>query len=312
MSATNTPAETLGDPLRPGTTSLAAEWRAFATAARLGWLMEANWTDPLLFFIYSVAKPLATTLILVFMVLVIGGASNTQFRAFVVVGSALWSFVVAGIAGLAWSVLDDRERYRMLKYVYVSPSSFAVTLIGRGTARIAIGAIGAAITLIVGVLFLGVPLDPTRIDWPLLAISMTLGLVAILAIGLLLASTIMQTRQESWSYPEAVAGALFLIVGAVFPLAVLPPVIQAVGLLSPLTWWLAGVRLSLFPQSISSVGGPGSLFAQLAGHPIPQPAEIAAALLASTALVTLVAGIVFQAAQRRVKERGLIDLTTGS
>ena len=33
--------------------------RSFVTAARLGWQMEANWTDPLLFFIYSVAKPVA-------------------------------------------------------------------------------------------------------------------------------------------------------------------------------------------------------------------------------------------------------------
>jgi ABC-2 type transport system permease protein len=299
-------------PARAGGTSPAAQWRAFTTAVRLGWLMEANWTDPLLFFIYSVAKPLATTLILVFMVLVIGGSSNPQFRAFVVVGSALWSFVVAGIAGLAWSILDDRERYRMLKYVYVSPSSFAVMLLGRGTARVAIGAMGAVITLAVGVAFLGVPLDPAHIDWPLLVISMVLGLVAILAIGVILASTIMQTRQESWSYPEAVAGALFLVVGAVFPLAVLPSVVQAVGLVSPLTWWLAGVRHALFPDSISSVGGPGSLFAQLAGHDAPQSVEIVAALLVTGTLVTLVAGVVFQAAQRRVKERGLIDLTTGS
>ena len=41
--------------------------RSFATATRLGWQMEANWTDPLLFFIYSVAKPLASALILVVM-----------------------------------------------------------------------------------------------------------------------------------------------------------------------------------------------------------------------------------------------------
>ena len=299
-------------PFAPGGLSWAAEWRAFATAVRLGWLMEANWTDPFLFFVYSVAKPLASTLILVFMVLVIGGASNPEFRAFVVVGSALWSFVVAGIAGLAWSILDDRERYRMLKYTYVSPSSFAVTLIGRGAARVAIGAMGAAITLAVGVLFLGVPLDPARIDWPLFAVAMVLGLVAILAIGILLASTIMQTRQESWSYPEAVAGALFLVVGAVFPLTVLPQPVQAAGLAVPLTWWLAGVRQALFPGSIPSAGGPNSLFAQLAGHAAPTATEIVVALLVTTAVVTLVAGVVFRLAQRRVKQRGLIDLTTGS
>src|SRR4029077_20880150 len=33
--------------------------RTFWTAVRLGWQMEANWTDPLLFFLYSVGKPVA-------------------------------------------------------------------------------------------------------------------------------------------------------------------------------------------------------------------------------------------------------------
>jgi len=62
-------------------------WKSFVTATRLGWQMEANWTDPLLFFIYSVAKPLASTLIFVVMIEVIGGNSTREFRAFVVVGS---------------------------------------------------------------------------------------------------------------------------------------------------------------------------------------------------------------------------------
>jgi len=94
--------------------------RSFVTAVRLGWQMEANWTDPILFFIYSVAKPLAATLILVVMLDVISGGSRPDYRAFVVIGSALWSFVLAGMSGLAWMILDDRERYRMLKYIYVS------------------------------------------------------------------------------------------------------------------------------------------------------------------------------------------------
>ena len=108
--------------------------------------MEANWTDPILFFIYSVAKPLSAALILVVMLDIVSGGSSPEYRAFVVIGTALWSFVVAGIAGLAWSILDDRERYRMLKYVYVSPSDFLVILLGRGVARLGVGAMGAVIT----------------------------------------------------------------------------------------------------------------------------------------------------------------------
>jgi ABC-2 type transport system permease protein len=302
------------DPARAEQGGVATTWRAFATAARLGWQMEANWTDPLLFFIYSVAKPIASALILVVMVQIIsgGGPSAAQGRAFVVIGSALWAFVISGVQGVAWSVLDDRERYRMLKYLYVSPSDFLVVLVGRGVARVAVGGMGAAITLAAGVLFLGVPFDAAQADWPLFIVVMIGGLVAIIALGVLMAAICLQTRQESWSYPEAVAGALFLLVGAIFPLAVLPPLIQGVGLLLPLTWWIAGVRDALFPATISSVGGTGSLYTSLTGQAAPGAPEIVLALLATTVLVTLSAAVIFRASEARAKDRGLIDRTTGS
>jgi ABC-2 type transport system permease protein len=286
--------------------------KAFVTATRLGWQMEANWTDPILFFIYSVAKPLASALILVVMLDVISGGGKPEYRAFVIVGSALWAFVLSGVSGLAWMILDDRERYRMLKYVYVSPSDFLAVVFGRGVARIGVGAMGAAITLAVGILVLGVPFDLARVDWPLLVVVMALGVVSILAIGLLLAAICMQTRQESWSYPEAAAGALFLVSGVVFPLAVLPAVGQAVGLLTPLTWWIEGVRHALFPGGVSSIGGSGSLYQQLTGTLAPDPATVVLALLATGAVATLAAVAVFRSSDRRAKDRGLLDRTTGS
>jgi ABC-2 type transport system permease protein len=286
--------------------------RSFVTAARLGWQMEANWTDPVLFFIYSVAKPLASALILVVMLDVISGGAKPEYRAFVVVGSALWSFVLSGVSGLAWMILDDRERYRMLKYIYVSPSDFLTVVFGRGVARIGVGAMGAAITLAVGVAVLGVPFDVARIDWLLLGAVMVLGVGSILAIGLLLAAICMQTRQESWSYPEAAAGALFLISGVVFPLSVLPTAVQAVGLLTPLTWWIEGFRHALFPGGVSAIGGPGSLYGQLTGLAAPGSGVIVLALLGSGAVATLAAVAVFRASDRRAKDRGLFDRTTGS
>jgi ABC-2 type transport system permease protein len=287
--------------------------RSFATATRLGWQMEANWTDPLLFFIYSIAKPISATLIFVVMIEVIGGRTAPDLRAFVVVGTALWSFVVSGIAGLAWTVLDDRERYRMLKYVYVSPSEFVVVLLGRGVARVGVGAMAAVITMIVGVVGLGVRFDPGRVDWLLFAVVMALGLIAVVAIGLALAAVCIQTRQEAWSYPEAAAGALFLVSGAVFPLGVLPAPVQVVGLLNPLAWWLEGIRRAFFPDSLlTGIGGPSSTFAALFGHFTPGSPEIVGALLLTGALVTLASIVSFRLSDRRAKDRGLFDQTTGS
>ncbi|HVL53475.1 MAG TPA: ABC transporter permease [Vitreimonas sp.] len=300
------------DPQRTRGRGLRDLWKSFVTAAQLGWRNEANWTDPVLFFIYSVAKPLSATLIFVVMIEVIGGASTREFRGFVVVGTALWAFVVAGIAGLAWSILDDRERYRMLKYVVVSPSDFLTVLLGRGVARVAVGAMGAVITLAVGVVALGVEIDPGRIDWPLLSVVMVGGLTTIVAIGILLAAVCIQTRQEAWSYPEAAAGALFLVTAAVFPLSVLPAAAQVVGWAMPLAWWIEGVRLAVFPASPSGIGGAGSLFAEFTGRLRPEPYEVVIALLGTGALVTLAAIVGFRTSVHRAKDRGLLDQTTGS
>ncbi|GIW19815.1 MAG: hypothetical protein KatS3mg065_0111 [Chloroflexota bacterium] len=300
------------DPERVRGGGLGDALRAYLAAVRLGWATEANWTDPFLFFIYSVAKPVSAALILVVMVEIVGGEAGRAFRGYVVTGSALWSFVIAGISGLAWSVLDDRERYRMLRYLYVSPASFALLLVGRGTARLTVGAMGALITLAVGVVVLGLPLDPGRVDWPLLGVAMVGGLVAIVVIGILMAAVCLQTRQDSWSYPEAVAGSLFLVSGAVFPLAVLPQAVQLVGLATPLTWWLAGVRLALFPDGPSVVGGEGSAWALLSGSTAPTSVDIALALLTTGALATLAAAAVFRWSEHRARERGLIDQTSGS
>jgi ABC-2 type transport system permease protein len=286
--------------------------RSFVAAARIGWAVDANWTDPVLFGIYIVAKPLSAALILVFMVQVISGGTAGAFTSYVIVGSALWSLVLGGISGLAWSILDDRERYRMIKYLYVSPADFILVLLGRGIARVAAAGVGTLITLVVGIVLLGVAFDPLQVDWPLLVVVMAMGLVTIVALALLLAGVCLQTRQESWSYPDAVAGALLLISGPVFPLAVLPTPLQALGLLSPLTWWIAGVRLALFPEAATSVGGGGSLYEQLTGQLTPGPLVIVVALLVTGAVGTLAAFAVFRLSEQRAKDRGLLDQTTGS
>ena len=212
------------------------------------------------------------------------------------IGTALWSFVVAGIAGLAWSILDDRERYRMLKYVYVSPSDFLVILLGRGVARVGVGAMGALITLAFGVLLLGVPFDPGAVYWPLLVVVMVLGLVSIVALGVLLAAICLQTRQESWHYPEAVAGALFLVSGAVFPLSVLPEPVQALGLVTPAHLVDRGRPARALPGRHVRHRRARKPVDSVTGTAAPDAATIVVALLVTGALVTLAATGVFRSA----------------
>ena len=286
--------------------------RAFRTAALLGWRVESNWTDPALFFIYTVARPIASLLLFVVMIQIVGGGANDEIRTFVILGSALWASLVAGIAGPAWSVLEDRERYRMLKYLYVSPAAFLVLLVGRGLARLAAGAIGTVIALVFAIVVLGLRVDPGRVDVPLLLATLALGIPPIIAIGVLLGAVCLQTRQESWSYPDAFAGSMFLVTGVVFPLAVLPDPVELVGILNPITWWVAGVRQAVIPDGPTSIGGAGSVWTAVTGSAVPDAATIVLALFVTGALTTLAATAVFRASERRARDLGLLDRTTGS
>ena len=146
-----------------GSLGSATPGAAFATAVRLGWAMEANWADPVLFVIYQVAKPIASVLILVLMLRIVsGGAGDPEYRASWSSGSALWAFVMGGMAGIAWS---RPGRPRALPDAEVPddrPEPLLLLLLGRGTARMGTAAGGAVITLAFGILVLGVPFELDR------------------------------------------------------------------------------------------------------------------------------------------------------
>ena len=300
------------DPKRTEGAGFADTVRSLKTALLLGWRIESNWTDPTLFIIYTVAKPVASLLLLVVMVQIIGGAASETTRTFVILGSALWAMVIAGIQGPAWSVLDDRERYRMLKYVAVSPSRLLVTLVGRGGARLAAGAMGTAVALVFSIIVLGLRVDLGTVHYAYLALVLVLGVVPVVGIGVVLAAICLQTRQESWSYPDALAGAMFLLSGVVFPLSILPNPIEVLGLLNPITWWVEGVRRAIVPTGPSSIGGEGSLWTAVTGTAAPDGLQVVVALLVTGALVTLAATVIFRSSERRAREQGLLDRTTGS
>jgi ABC-2 type transport system permease protein len=272
-------------------------WRSFRTAIGLGWQIESNWSDPFLFAIYTMAKPLAAAMILVVMFQIITGGEGTEFLQFLIVGSALWNVVFGVMAGLVQSILEDRERYRMIKYVVVTPASLFPFLLGRSVARVLISFVAVGLTLFVGVIFLGVQLQPNLL---MLVPATVLGVTAVVALGIFMAGWCLQLRQEAWSYPEAIAGALYLVSGAIFPIDVLPSFLHPIALASPTTWWLEASRRGLLDH-----GSPG----MLGGLP---DGTVLLFLVVSTAIAVPLALAAFGWFVRRARQAGLLDMTTGS
>jgi ABC-2 type transport system permease protein len=275
--------------------TLADAWRSFRTAIGLGWAIESNWSDPFLFAVYTIAKPLAAAMILVVMVEVITQGQATEFLQFIIVGSALWNVVFGVMGGLVQSILEDRERYRMMKYVVVTPSSLFPFLLGRSLARVIVSFVAVALTMLVGVLFLGVELRP---DLLYLVPATFIGVLGVISIGIFMAGWCLQLRQEAWSYPEAIAGALYLVSGAIFPIDILPGFLHPIAFASPTTWWLEASRRGLLGH-----GSPG-LIGGFSDGQVMLFLDITVAVAIPLSL--------FAWFMHRAREAGLLDMTTGS
>src|SRR5512136_3288660 len=224
-------------------------------AAWLGWQIESNWADPFVFAIYSLVKPLAGALILVFMYAVIAknGLQSPLFPG-VFVGNALFIYVPAVLAGISWSILDDREHYGMLKYVYTSPVNVFAYLVGRGVAKALVATVAVVLMLLLGTLALGVPVRFAGIDWPMVLATLVLGAAMLSLFGILLGGVTLVTARHNYGVGEAVAGGLYLLCGVVFPLDTLPPWLAVVGRGIPITYWIEALRRGLLGAGTATFG----------------------------------------------------------
>ena len=252
-----------------------------------------------MFAIYSVIKPVAGALILVFMYAVIaqGGLQNPLFPQ-IFVGNAFYIYVGGVLMGVSWAVIDDREHYGMLKYMYIAPLNIYTYLLGRGVAQAIVSTIAVAITLLFGVLALRVPIVWGSVDWGLLLSAWFVGLLGLAFLGIFLGGISLITARHNFYIGEAVAGALYLLCGAVFPLDVLPRGLQLIGQALPLTYWLEALRRALLGE------GAGQLLQALSNE------QLLGILLGSTMLLALGSVAFYRWAEHRAKERGLLDMQT--
>lgn len=272
-------------------------WHAFKAGAWLGWQIESNWTEPFLFAVYSVIKPVAGVLILVFMYLVVakGGLENPLFPQ-VFLGTTFYLYVLHVLSGISWAVQDDREHYGMLKYVYMAPMNFYGYLLGRGMAKTFIATLSVLITLFFGMAALKVRLALGNPGFFLA--SFFLGLASLAFYGILLAGISLLIARHGWMVGDVVAGAFYLLCGAAFPLSLLPLPFRVLGLGLPPTYWFESLRRALL--------GSG-LHPELSGL---SGRALLLVLASSTALGVALSLGVFKLAEQLAVRRGLLDMQT--
>lgn len=278
--------------------------RTFRNAAWLGWQMEANWTDPLLFATYSVIKPLAGTLILVFMYLVItGGETQTVFFSYMFVGNALYMYVADVLFGVTWVIHDDREHYMILKQVYIAPISFYHYIFGRSAIRIVITSFGVLLTLVFGALVLGVQIDLFAIDWLILVPALVIGLATLCIMGLALGGVTLLTAKHGEGINEGIAGIFYVLSGVVFPITSLPAWAQDISRFLPVTYWMEAMRRGLEPGVVAQMGATTGM------DSVSDPLLMTVLVLAAF-IFLFVSTRIFRLTDSIARKKGKIDWTS--
>lgn len=281
--------------------------RTLRCSAWLAWQIESNWVNPWLFAVYVLVKPLTASLLLVCMYWAAqqatAGGVSSGFLPFMYVSNACYMLVAGVTFGMSSAVVTDRENYGMLKFIRISPVHLQNYLLGRGLSRAAQAALGVVLSLALG----WVLLPELRTAWARhpgawgwLVVYLAEGTVMLVALGMFLAGTVLNLPRHGMFLSEGVAGLLYLLSGAVFPITVLPGWLRPVSLALPPTYWLEGMRRALL--------GPSEVPSPLAGW---GHGQLALALLLSTAALVTVAHFFFRWSERRAWRVGNFDKATG-
>jgi ABC-2 type transport system permease protein len=273
--------------------------RTIKTAGKLGWAMESNWTDPFLFAIYSVVRPIASSLILVVMYYVITrGKTGLDLFAFIFVGNAFFMYVINVLFGISWVIHEDREHYQMIRYIYISPIKMYYYLFGRGIAKMILTTVAVIITVAFGMLILKIPINLLSVNYPLLIFSVLVGIFIITCLGILLAGISMVTAHHSIALTEGISGLFYLACGVIYPIDILPVWLQYISRVLPLTYWLELVRRAVLGKSISSALGGYSDF------------KLVVIMLATTLVLALFSNYIYRSIEHIARKHGMIDQIT--
>lgn len=268
----------------------------------LGWQIESNWTDPLMFFIFAILRPLSAAMILVLMYTVVTGVEKGPLFQYIYVSNAFFVIVVHTMADMAWAIFEDRENYRMLRYMYTSPAGKYSYLIGRAMGKLSTGLITMVVILLTGYLFLGIEIVFSWEKLLLFLLTFPLGICALLSLGIIVAGVALSVSRNGEFIGEIVAGMTLLVSSAYFPPDVLPKALQYLSLAMPTTYWLEAMRRSVSPPSIAEASKLLSSFSNL---------ELILIHVVAALILPFLAVFLYSRFETAAREKGIFDRVSG-
>ncbi len=269
--------------------------RGLLASIYIGIQIESNWTRKIFYLIFLIFVPFTATIAVILIYGILGGGLSTDAFIFAFSGSLFYFLLSDIFFNAAFTVVDDRENYRMLKYIVLSKMNYLTYILGRGMGKGILSLIGVGLTLL-----WAIPILKFQLNFNLLLFLFTLffGFIGAFGLALIFAGYYMLSIRGETSLMDVLFGGFFIISGALFPPNVLPKTIYTISVYFPLSNSIEMFRLSLFGRHLSPF---------LADVPFKQ----FLLLFVFSNSITLLVGILFITLSiKRAVKKGYLDITT--
>jgi ABC-2 type transport system permease protein len=222
--------------------------RGIFASIYFGIQVETNWTKRFLYLIYLFFSPFTEILVVILLYGVLGSKFRSDIFLFALFGSLFYYMFSEVFFNTAFVIIDDREYYKMLKFIVISKTNCITYLFGRGLAKTFLCIISVIMTLLWIIPLFRVHFE---INFLILLAGLLIGFVGAFGLALAFAGYYLLSIRAETSLMDVLFGGLFLVSGAIFPPNVLPKAFFIFSKYFPLTQSIELLRLSIFSRHLS-------------------------------------------------------------
>jgi ABC-2 type transport system permease protein len=225
---------------------LRSAWRIFWYGGLMSYGMLFNWARPSIYIPTLLGGPTFQ----LFFFAALGSYATHRSPAYFAIGNAVQASAIAGVFGMTMAIANERW-FGTLPALLATPANRAALFAGRFLPFVANGLFVSLYAMGIGIVFLGVRLDPSTLGVAGLALLATV--FSCTAIGALQGSISLRLRDGLFG-ANIIMLSLLLFCGVNIPLAELPGWMQVVGHLLPFTHGLEAVRQAADGAGLGQVG----------------------------------------------------------
>jgi ABC-2 type transport system permease protein len=228
-------------------TGLRTAWRIFWYGGLMSYGMLFNWARPSIYIPALIGGPTFQ----LFFFAALGSYATDRSPAYFAIGNAVQVSVLAGVFGMTMAIANERW-FGTLPAILATPANRAALFAGRFLPFVFNGLLVSLYALAVGIVFLGVRLEPSGLAVVGLALLTTV--FSCTAIGALQGAISLRLRDGLFGANLIMMGIL-LFCGVNIPLSELPGWMQFVSQLLPFTHGLQAIRQAADGAGPAGVGG---------------------------------------------------------